>query len=243
VTGGSGFIGGRLIERLVSEGRQVRALARSPAAAERVAALGAEPVRGELAEVSAMRAGAEGCDWAFHAAATVGDWGMPEEFERGNVTGTRNALEACTQAVLTEAQQTAGSTPGESAAAQSPYTAEELRAYLGGNATTLRATAGAPYAEIAATLDRLSEEIEEHVRDLQRLEQRLTVLEEKMLAVARASQTEEHLLKIRQDLDADLRPYRSKMSAPQLAMLEKQYLERRLLERQGLPRLSLFYMR
>jgi nucleoside-diphosphate-sugar epimerase len=98
VTGGSGFIGGRLIERLVSEGREVRALARSPAAAERVAALGAEPVRGELAEVSAMRAGAEGCDWAFHAAATVGDWGTPEEFERGNVTGTRNALEACTQA-------------------------------------------------------------------------------------------------------------------------------------------------
>ena len=98
MTGGSGFIGGRLIERLVSEGRQVRALARSPAAAERVAALGAEPVRGELAEVSAMRAGAEGCDWAFHAAAMVGDWGTPEEFERGNVTGTRNALEACTQA-------------------------------------------------------------------------------------------------------------------------------------------------
>jgi nucleoside-diphosphate-sugar epimerase len=98
VTGGSGFIGGRLIERLVSEGREVRALARSPAATERVAALGAEPVRGELAEVSAMRAGAEGCEWAFHAAATVGDWGTPEEFERGNVTGTRNALEACTQA-------------------------------------------------------------------------------------------------------------------------------------------------
>ena len=162
---------------------------------------------------------------------------------RKSKTQKVNSLAFCTQAVLTEAQQTAGSTPGESAAAQSPYTAEELRAYLGGNATTLRATAGAPYAEIAATLDRLSEEIEEHVRDLQRLEQRLTVLEEKMLAVARASQTEEHLLKIRQDLDADLRPYRSKMSAPQLAMLEKQYLERRLLERQGLPRLSLFYMR
>jgi len=162
---------------------------------------------------------------------------------RKSKTQKVNSLAFCTQAVLTEAQQTAGSTPGEPAAAQSPYTAEELRAYLGGNATTLRATAGAPYAEIAATLDRLSEEIEEHVRDLQRLEQRLTVLEEKMLAVARASQTEEHLLKIRQDLDADLRPYRSKMSAPQLAMLEKQYLERRLLERQGLPRLSLFYMR
>jgi len=162
---------------------------------------------------------------------------------RKSKTQKVNSLAFCTQAVLTEAQQTAGSTPGESAAAQSPYTAEELRAYLGGNAAALRAAAGASYAEIAAALDRLSEEIEEHVRDLQRLEQRLTVLEEKMLAVARASQTEEHLLKIRQDLDADLRPYRSKMSAPQLAMLEKQYLERRLLERQGLPRLSLFYMR
>lgn len=162
---------------------------------------------------------------------------------RKSKTQRVNSLAFCTQAVLMEAQQTVGSAPGESAAAQSPYTAEELRGYLGGNAAALRAAVGASYAEIAAALDRLCEEIEEHVRDLQRLEQRLTVLEEKMLAVARASQTEEHLLKIRQDLDADLRPYRSKMSAPQLAMLEKQYLERRLLERQGLPRLSLFYMR
>jgi hypothetical protein len=162
---------------------------------------------------------------------------------RKSKTQKVNSLAFCTQAVLTEAQQSAGTASAESAASQSPYTAEELRAYLGGNAAALRETAGAPYAEIAAALDRLSEEMEEHARDLQRLEQRLTVLEEKMLAVARASQTEEHLLKIRQDLDADLRPYRSKMSAPQLAMLEKQYLERRLLERQGLPRLSLFYMR
>ena len=154
-----------------------------------------------------------------------------------------NSLAFCTQAVLTEAQQMAGTAPAESSASQSPYTAEELRAYLGGNAAALRATAAAPYAEIARALDRLSEEIEEHARDLQRLEQRLTVLEEKMLAVARTSQTDEHLLKIRQDLEADLRPYRSRMSAPQLAMLEKQYLERRLLESHGLPRLSLFYMR
>jgi hypothetical protein len=51
------------------------------------------------------------------------------------------------------------------------------------------------------------------------------------------------MLRDRQELEAELRPYRGKMSAPQLAMLEKQYLERRLLERQNLPRLSLFYMR
>src|SRR5258708_26279092 len=101
--------------------------------------------------------------------------------------------------------------------------------------------AAAPYAGIARALHRLSDEIEEHARDLQRLEQRLTVLEEKMLAVARASQTDEHLLKIRQDPEADLRPYRSKMNPPQLAMLDKQYLEQRLVERPPLPRFSTFY--
>ena len=162
---------------------------------------------------------------------------------RKSKTQKVNSLAFCTQAVLTEAQQAAGSAPAESGAAPSPYTVDELRAYLGGNAAALRAMAAAPYAEIATALDRLSDEIEQHARDLQSLEQRLTVLEEKMLAMARASQTDEHLLKIRQDLEADLRPYRSKMSAPQLAMLEKQYLERRLLENHGLPRLSLFYLR
>jgi nucleoside-diphosphate-sugar epimerase len=98
VTGGSGFIGGRLIERLSADGHSVRALARSSAAAERVVARGAEAVEGELADVAAMRAGAEGCELAFHAAATLGDWGKREEFERGNVDGTRNALAACAEA-------------------------------------------------------------------------------------------------------------------------------------------------
>jgi hypothetical protein len=44
-------------------------------------------------------------------------------------------------------------------------------------------------------------------------------------------------------MDRQLRPYRGKMTADQLSMLEKQYLERTLLEKAGLPRLSLFYMR
>ena len=48
VTGGSGFIGGRLIKRLVGDGWRVRALARSNGAAEKVSGLGAEPVRGDL---------------------------------------------------------------------------------------------------------------------------------------------------------------------------------------------------
>jgi nucleoside-diphosphate-sugar epimerase len=98
VTGGSGFIGGRLIERLSADGHAVRALARSRSSAERVRARGAEPVEGELGDVGAMRAGAEGCELAFHAAATLGDWGEREDFERGNVAGTRNALRACAHA-------------------------------------------------------------------------------------------------------------------------------------------------
>ncbi|MEA2367913.1 MAG: hypothetical protein QOH38_631 [Thermoleophilaceae bacterium] len=98
VTGGSGFIGGRLIRRLVADGWRVRALARSDRSASAVEQAGAEAVRGDLDQVESMRAGAEGCDFAFHAAAYVKNWGTREDFERGNVVGTRNALEAARSA-------------------------------------------------------------------------------------------------------------------------------------------------
>jgi flagellar motility protein MotE (MotC chaperone) len=172
--------------------------------------------------------------------------GIDVAFEkwRGRKVKTQkvNSLAFCAQAVLTEAQQAAAGSAARPSAS-SPYTADELRAYLSTNAELLRKKGVEAYGEIAAALDRLSEEMDEHARDLEGLEQHLTVLEEKMLAAARAAQTEEEMLQVRRELDAELRPYRSKMSGPQLAMLEKQYLERRLLERQGLPRLSLFYLR
>src|SRR3954463_7337997 len=98
VTGGSGFIGSRLIERLRGEGLDVRALARSDASAEAVSRAGAEPVRGDLDSVDAMQAGAQGCDYFFHAAAKADDWGPLDEFERVNVEGTKNALTAAADA-------------------------------------------------------------------------------------------------------------------------------------------------
>src|SRR6059058_1179348 len=98
VTGGSGFIGGRLIERLVADGWSVRALARSDVAAKRVEELGAEAVHGDLDNGGALRGGAHGCAYAFHAAAHLGAEGERKDFERVNVGGTRNVLAACRDA-------------------------------------------------------------------------------------------------------------------------------------------------
>lgn len=95
MTGGSGFIGGVLIRRLVRDGWAVNALARSERSADKVRGAGAEPVIGDLFDVEAMHAGASGCEYAFHAAATTVEWGPREEYVRGNVDGTRIALEAC----------------------------------------------------------------------------------------------------------------------------------------------------
>src|SRR4051794_609066 len=92
VTGGSGFIGGRLIERLLADGWGVRALARSERSAEAVRARGAEAVMGGISLVDSIREGAHRCDYAFHAAAHVGDWGPRSDFVRDNVGGTQNAL-------------------------------------------------------------------------------------------------------------------------------------------------------
>ncbi len=98
VTGGSGFIGGALVRRLLAEGWAVRALARSESSEATLRDLGAEPVRGDLEDAESIRAGAQGSEIAFHAAAAVLEWGPLEEFVRGNVTGTENALRGAREA-------------------------------------------------------------------------------------------------------------------------------------------------
>ena len=151
-----------------------------------------------------------------------------------------NSLAFCAQAVLSEAQLMSEGAPARPRQETAPpFTVGELRAYLEGNASGLPAN----YEQIAASLRKLAAEAETLYGDLEGLEQHLTVLEEKMIATARSQQSEEQALESRRELDRQLRPYRGKMTAGQLSMLEKQYLERHLLEQSGLPRLSLFYMR
>ena len=77
---------------------------------------------------------------------------------------------------------------------------------------------------------------------LEDVERRLTVLEEKLFAVLMVATPDEDLVNVRTEAERDIAPYRRKMSAAQIEQLHKQYVHTRLLERCGVPRLSLFYM-
>jgi hypothetical protein len=152
-----------------------------------------------------------------------------------------NSLAYCAQAVVVEAQALAGLAPPRKKRAEAPFTIEELQNHLANAAQDIRRQAG--YEEVAASLDKLLENVQTHYQDLEQLEQRLASLEDKLVAISRARQNDEQLFEARRDLDSQLRAYRGKMSAEQLSMLEKQFLERRLLEQARLSRLSLFYLR
>jgi len=93
ITGGSGFIGGHVVRKLIARGDNVYALARSERSVEAVEALGARAVRGDLQDVAALRAGMQGCDVVFHIAA----WyklgaNDPGKMAAINVGGTLNVL-------------------------------------------------------------------------------------------------------------------------------------------------------
>jgi hypothetical protein len=148
-----------------------------------------------------------------------------------------NSLAYCAQAIAAEAQAMINAAPVAKKEAAAPFPIDDVRAFLVRNAEALRK---AGHEEIAVSLEAL--DLDALYSDLEQLEQRLTAIEEKMIARLRASASEEQLFEARRALDRELKPYRSKMTADQLAMLEKKFLERRLLESGGLPRLSLFYL-
>jgi hypothetical protein len=177
--------------------------------------------------------------------------GIEIAFEKWRAKRSRvqmvNSLAFCAQPVMVEAQRMAdaGATGADGSNREPespPFASEDLRRYLERNSAAIRATNIVEFESVAASLDQLNGEIEELARDPETLEQRLTILEQKLIALARARQTDDGALTIRRQLDSQLGPYRSKMTAPQIAMLEAQFLDKTLLEAAKLPRLSLFYL-
>jgi hypothetical protein len=173
--------------------------------------------------------------------------GVDAAFEKWRAKKRRgqnvNSVAYCAQAVMIEAQAMAGvaPSPGGRKESAAPFSLDALESYLAANAQQIRRQEG--LAEVAAAVEQLASGAAALYHDLEDLERRLTALEDKMIALVRSRQTEEQLLEARRELDLQLRPYRGKMTAPQIGMLERQYLERQLLESSGLPRLSLFYLR
>ena len=175
------------------------------------------------------------------------------------------SLAYCVDAVLdaaTEAAEAAAGTGPEvksPRAGAEPFSREELRKYLQRNAARLRAAAGklrsgvgaaAHAAPLAIRFDETAQKLDDAAPlldapgalDLEDFERRLTVLEEKLAAALAADADDEALLAIRREMDRSLAPYRRKMSAEQLAQLERQYMQKRLFEYFEVPRLSLFYL-
>ncbi len=94
VTGGTGFIGGAVVRKLVEAGHTVRALVRPGADTRQLDGLPVERIEGSLENAESLRRGMEGCDWVFHLAALYAFWGYRwEDFDRTNVEGTRRVLE------------------------------------------------------------------------------------------------------------------------------------------------------
>jgi DNA-binding transcriptional MerR regulator len=96
--------------------------------------------------------------------------------------------------------------------------------------------------EAAVTLRETAAQIEAKLPRLEDLERRLTVLEEKLFAVLLAVVPDDEVVSVRAQADRELAPYRSKMPPAQVEQLLKQYVHKKLLERYGVPRLSLFYI-
>ena len=169
-----------------------------------------------------------------------------------------NSLAYCAQAVLVAAEEMKEAAVGaQSTDAQSNspsgFPIAEICVFLRRNAEQLDAAKlplakgidAAPLArETANTLREIATDLEATKTPprLEDLERRLTVAEEKLFAVLLAATPDEQIVSVRAEADRELAPYRRKMPSAQIEQLLKQYVHRRLLEKYGLPRLSLFYM-
>jgi len=167
------------------------------------------------------------------------------------------SLAYCTDAVLEAADESqeaaAGAQPlNGSQPAKETFLREDVRAYLERNIELLRKAAeriAAAQPAVAELLGNVANSLSGAITlldapgsvDLEDLERLLTILDEKLHASLLSHASEELMLKIRREVDSQLAAYRRKMKAAQLAVVEKQYLQKRLLDEYRLPRLSLFY--
>ncbi len=183
--------------------------------------------------------------------------GAFERYEKRPSKRKVNSLAYCAQEVLAAAEEmreaavgASSEKPGETTAG---FQTAEIVAFLRRNADQLLVaklperpgiSGVALTRETAGTLRELASEMESKTTSprLEDLERRLTVLEEKLFAVLLAATPDEQIVTVRAEVDREVAPYRRKMPAAQIDQLQKQYLHKRLLEKYGLPRLSLFYM-
>jgi hypothetical protein len=169
-----------------------------------------------------------------------------------------NSLGYCAQAVLVAAEDmkeaaVGAADPDRPSHRPTGFETSEISAFLRRNADQLVA-ATLPEAkgisaipltrETALTLRELAADLDANKTParLEDLERRLTVAEEKLLAVLLAATPDQEIVRVRTEADRELAPYRRKMPSAQIEQLLKQYIHKRLLEKYGLPRLSLFYM-
>jgi ribosome-binding protein aMBF1 (putative translation factor) len=162
-------------------------------------------------------------------------------------------LDAATQEKETAVGQGPERKPAAGRAEVEPFSRDELRAFFSRNSERLTRAAerlalsdpelAQRVAHARTTLTDAAQLADSPAQlDLEDLERHLTVIEEKLSAALLAAASEEMLLMIRRDLDRQLAPYRRRMTADQLAQLERQYMQKRLFERFDVPRLSLFYL-
>ncbi|WP_306204999.1 NAD-dependent epimerase/dehydratase family protein [Actinoplanes sp. RD1] len=148
LTGGSGFAGRHIIGRLLAEGHTVRALARSPEAAERVTRAGAEAVRGDLSGSDWLPV-LKGCDAVVHAAARMEFWGPDAGFERDNHRPTVALFAAAAAAgverfvLISAAAVSTGRHRGPAVVAEDTPTGRPLIAYARVKLATEQALAAA----------------------------------------------------------------------------------------------------
>jgi 2-alkyl-3-oxoalkanoate reductase len=95
VTGGTGFVGGALVRRLLSQGVSVQVLARPSARAQALRTHGVRVVLGDLRDSASIERAVEGMDVVYHVAAKVESSGTRDDFIETNARGTERVLTAC----------------------------------------------------------------------------------------------------------------------------------------------------